>query len=165
MKRFLFVVMVFFMGCGTTTVTSGPPFSSWDTGEPRRYVKVEFTNTNSFAPSTVNSILLECKNFTSAANMSDDERLKKSQCRSSDDGNFVAGEGVLPGLIGAGAIVGGAYFIGKGIEGSGDETTNKTTLDNNASSAADAHSNADSYSRSEAEADADADADSDPRFY
>jgi len=143
MIRFCFIILISFIvsACSTVSLKRGPAFGDWDKGENRHFVEVTFVNTNAFAPSSINIVLLECKLLLGDSvieDMDDYERLERSQCRVAQDaGNYGLGSGALPGLVQGAAVVGGAHLVGKGISESGDKnkTTNTTSLSSSSTNA------------------------------
>ena len=148
MRNFRFLFIIFFAGCSTMSVNSGPTFKAWEGkgGDYRHYVSTDFVETNAFAPSTSSNIMLECKyplNNGKDPISEDPENLIGQECRSVAVGNHSAGVGVMPSvggaLVSAGGTIGAAYLVGKGLADSGDNNSmnNKSSSDSvNASESA-----------------------------
>jgi len=109
-------------------MNSSPSFTDWDTGEKRSFVKVSMTDTHAFAPSSSTSVLLECQGVV-------EDNLSESRCRPANVGRHDTGAGVMSSfgsaVISSAGVVGGAYFMGKGLSDSGDrsQTTNTMEID------------------------------------
>jgi len=128
--------------CASTETSFGPEFSRWGSLDKVRFVKITFTSSNSFAPSNTTTILLECrrlhKELSGVMSEQDIESLKGSECRPARMGRHDVSVGIFPGfgsaVVNSAAIVGGAYFIGKGLEGSGDSTNLNNASNSDSSS-------------------------------
>jgi len=161
MKKIAQVLLlsILLVSCASVGIQMGPSYKDWDTGEKTRDFKLSFVNNHAFAPSTTNTLMKKCKNGEESTGMSEEEILAVSFCRPMDEGRHDVGAGILPGfgsaVIESSAIVGAAYFIGKGIGKSGDRITN-TRTDN---------SQVQAWSDAEADSEADASSESDINFH
>ena len=163
----LIVTITFLVSaCASTETSFGPEFFSWGSPDKVRYVKISLTNSNSFAPSNTTTIILECrrlpKEIGDVMNDEDIESLKDSECRLAQPVSHDASVGIFPGfgsaVVNSAAVVGGAYFIGKGLEGSGDTTSLNNASESGSSS--DSSSESDSQSDSSSESDSSSDSSS-----
>ncbi len=128
---FITLIALFLTACASVSTNVGPSYMEWDNGEPMNFVKITFNDPDSFTPGTTTTVVLECKTLPLGLlkDLSDVEQLEKSKCRPVGV-NHNAGPGTLTGLgnsiITGASVVGGAYFIGKGIGGSGDSNYSDT---------------------------------------
>lgn len=120
-------MMAFFLSaCSSTTITSSPEFLSWGVYDKTKFVKISLTNSSAFAPSSVSTILMECRRLPKDSE-NDIASLKDSECRLAQSIKHDVNVGIFPSfgsaVVNSAAMVGGAYFIGKGLDGNGDNNT------------------------------------------
>ena len=138
----LIVIALFSTGCATSSLQTGPPYKDWETGKKKFDAKIVLADTGFFTPSTADSLILECvppepfiatdvdtgKRHVTPNDLEGEELLEVSRCQlqtviAHDTQTGAAASFVAP-VLNSAAMVGGAYFIGKGIGDSGDQTTN-----------------------------------------
>jgi len=139
------MILLIISACASTGASFSPEFVSWGSTNKVRFVKITFTNSHSFAPSNTTTVLLVCRELPKELNgvIGDDATasLKNSECRPAQIGSHDASVGIFHGfgsaLVESAAVAGGAYFIGKGLKGSGDtnstnitDTTDAISIDN-----------------------------------
>jgi len=148
MKKLLLVsVLMVFTGCATSSVQTGPAYMDWETGKKKFDAKVVLADTSFFAPSTADTLMMECIPDLSIVaidpntgdrrvvenNLEDEELLATSRCRVQNaiahDTTTGAGASFVAPVVRSAAIAYGAHQIGKGIGRSGD----RTSVNNNSS--------------------------------
>jgi len=132
---YLSLIIILFGACASVGTSLGPSYGDWNKDEHRQYVKVTFTNTHAFSPSTTTTMMLECRDLRGILgrhNKSDEEILRDSQCRPADVGRHDVGAGVVAGfgsaVVQSAGIVGSAYLIGEGLKKSGDTYSTENNL-------------------------------------
>lgn len=166
MKKFILIfVLMVLTGCATSSVQTGPTYMDWDSGKKKFDAKVVLADTSFFAPSTADTLMLECMPNVSVVaidavtgersvvenNLEDEELLAESRCRvqvkiAHDSTTGAAASFIAP-VLRTGAMAYGAHKIGEGIGNSGDQiTSTDNSSDNNYS-----NSNSEADSESEAE--------------
>lgn len=139
MKILMLMLAFLASACASTGVSFSPEFFSWGSSDKVRYVKISLTNSNSFSPSNTTTILLVCRRLhKDISDMMSNEginSLKGSECRPARAGRHDASTGIFPGfgsaVVNSAAVFGGAYFIGKGLKGSGDTTNLNNASESN----------------------------------
>jgi hypothetical protein len=125
----MLLIILFLTACASVSTNFGPKYLNKDTGKPQQNVNVEFTSTNAVAPSTTDNVMLECEPPAGVESMEKMEGLEKSLC-STMSGNHDAGPGVLPSIgsavVQSGGFAYGMHEMGKGLKGSGDNTSIKS---------------------------------------
>lgn len=139
MKKFSLVfVLMLFSGCATSSIQTGPTYMDWETGKKKFDAKVVFADTSLFAPSSSDTLMLEClspetvvtkdlytgETHFPSNDLENEELLAESRCRGQnviahDTTTGAAASFVAPVLRSA-AIAYGAHEIGKGIGKSKD---------------------------------------------
>lgn len=125
-KTLFLIALIFTVGCASVKVQTTPTFEDWETGKITNFTTITLTDTNAFSPSTAVKIVLQCEPA--------ENENERPRCRPSNVGRQDTVPGVISGfgsvVVNSAAIVGGAYFVGKGLGNSGDNVSNKTTNSN-----------------------------------
>lgn len=116
-------------GCATSSLQTGPPYKDWKTGEKKFDAKIVLSDTSFFAPSSSDTVMLECKppKFT-PTELENEQLLAESRCQvqadiAHDSTTGAAASFVAP-VLNSTALYLGMEKLGKGIGRSGDQTTN-----------------------------------------
>ena len=117
MMKILFLIAVLFtFGCSTISEQTTDAFYHLQKEKVVNIKTVTLTEVNAFAPTTTVQFVLECEE-----KVNEDEM---PRCQPADMGRQNTTPGVVTGfgssVVSSAAIVGGAYFVGKGIGESGD---------------------------------------------
>lgn len=119
MNKIFLIALLFTWGCSTISTQTTETFMHLDSGKATNYKTMTLTDVNAFAPTTTVKFVLHCEPTGHDNDM--------PRCRPSDVGSKDTTAGVVTGfgsaLVNSAAIVGGSYFIGKGIGNSGDINT------------------------------------------
>lgn len=123
LKTFLVLLILSFTvaACSTNGINRGDTYGAWETGEKQYLEKHTFTDTQAFAPSSTDSFFMICKDEGEA-------RRCKPMGKSKHDSAAGAVSGFGSTVVTSAGIVGGAYFLGKGIGDSGDTFTDNSTV-------------------------------------
>lgn len=180
MKKLILLLIagMFFTGCATSSVQTGPAYLDWNSGKKKFDAKIVLADTGLFTPSTADTLMLECLPTVSvvaidpntgerrvvANDLEDEELLAESRCQIQADIEHDATAGAAASFIApvlnSAALAYVGHEIGKGIGKSGDRTTNSNNSRNTADAEADSEADAEADAVAGANADAFAEADS-----